>query len=321
MQTIKLLLTKLFHSSKLLIYILFSDAGKEYSTLLHATRKRLHRISKTRVLLCSKIQIIAYAFLYIKLFSSPGDIYEIIGWLVGLTIVILFSTVALFKDAIISIEESIGNKIKIIISLAFLVGIYFCSAVGSASMNEIFPFSSSNTKYALSLMTFLTFGYVLMFLLLIFLWSTAIISWFYLIICFDRRRLKNIIPVIIVIALNIYVPIYAIVKLKTSGFSNFLYILASRVAVDYDSMPADLCISTNTLKELRGLNETEYRVAAIPVSTAVDTGYIFMVLRKLPVGKKIQDYTESDKYQYMPTTLYKVSCDQRSNTDKFSDTY
>lgn len=321
MQKIKPLLTELFNSLGLLIYSLFFDAGKEYSTLLHATRKKLRRISKTRALLCSKVQIIAYAFLYIKLFSSPGNVYEMAGWLVGLTIVILFSTIALFKDAITSIEDGIGNKIKIIISLAFLVGIYFCSAVGSASMNEIFPFSSSNTKYALSLLTFLVFSYALMSILNIFLWLAIIISWIYFIKYFWLRKLSSRIAPLAIIALNIYAPVYAIEKLNVSGFGNFLYILASRVAVDYDSMPADLCISTNTLKELRGLNEAEYRVAAIPVSTAVDTGYIFMVLRKLPVGKKIQDYTESDKYQYMPTTLYKVSCDQRSNTDKISDTY
>lgn len=321
MQKIKILLAELFYSLKLLIYSLFFDAGKEYSTLLHATRKKLRRISKTRVLLCSKVQIIAYAFLYIKLFTNPGNVYEMVGWLVGLTIVILFSTIALFKDAIIAIEDGIGNKIKIILSLAFLVGIYFCSAVGSASMNEIFPFSSSNTKYALSLLTFLVFSYTLMSILNIFLWLAIIISWLYFIKYFWLHKLKTRIAALAIIALNIYAPVYAIEKLNVPGFGNFLYVLASRVAVDYDSMPADLCIPTNTLKELRGLNETEYRVAAIPVSTAVDTGYIFMVLRKLPVGKKIQEYTEFDKYQYMPTTLYKVSCDQRNNTNKISDLY
>lgn len=170
-------------------------------------------------------------------------------------------------------------------------------------------------------MTFFVFGYALMLILSIFLWATIIISWIYLAKYFWLQKLNSRITSLAIIALNIYAPIYVIEKLNTPGFGNFLYVLASRVAVDYDSMPADLCIPTNTLKELRGFNETEYRVAAIPVSTAVDAGYIFMVLRKLPVGKKIQDYTESDKYQYMPATLYKVSCDQRNNTNKISDTY
>lgn len=122
---------------KILLARLFFEIENEFNVLLHATRENLNKISRIRALLCSQAQIIAYAILYIKLFNNPGDVYDIIGWLVGLTIAILLSTIVLFKDAIISIEDGVGNKIKIILSLAFLVGIYFCSAVGSASMNEI----------------------------------------------------------------------------------------------------------------------------------------------------------------------------------------